>query len=207
MEHNTIAKDLEKMVAQCEDSLQWSKNSKLVKHYKKIHAAGVLPLMGLCVFTVLSAPSAADLNTISMVLWGVMVFMISAIPACFLTYIIARVGASVLKCKHYAIWEDCIRDLAVKSDREDEVKHARHKFMNIVKANNIDGMSHVIQRLKKLEEQTGLSKYFWNTCRAVVENSPDVQKIDIQKEWGDFVEVAATENNVKVSPVTKILKL
>lgn len=207
MEHNNIAKDLEKMVAQCEDALQWSKTSKLVKHYKKIHAAGVLPLMGLCVFAVLSAPNAADLNTISMVLWGVMVFMMSALPAWLLTYSIARLGMSILKCKQYAIWEDYFRELGAKSGREDEVKHARHKFMNIVKANNIDGMSHVIQRLKKLEEQTGLSKYFWNTCRAVVENSPDVQKIDIQKEWGDFVEVAATENNVKVSPVTKILKL
>ena len=80
--------------------------------------------------------------------------------------------------------------------------------MNILKANNIDGTSEVIQRLKKLEKQTGLSKFFWNMCYNIFKSSDEVQDVDIEKEWGNFVEVVdVAPKIITTNSTVKILKL
>lgn len=208
MNQDKCIRDLEQSIAECEDALRWSKTSKFVKHHKKIQAIGFFSIVAMSVWGVSSVPDFENLNTIAKVLWITMVCMMSTLPAWLVTWLIPRMGMSILKCKQYAVWEDCLRDPNVKSDREVEIKEARHKFMNILKANNIDGTSEVIQRLKKLEKQTGLSKFFWNMCYNIFKSSDEVQDVDIEKEWGNFVEVVdVAPKIITTNSTVKILKL
>lgn len=196
-------KEFQQLLVQCEDALKWSKTSEFVKHYEKIHIVGGLCIVAMCMWVVSSLSGFEQLDT---EIKGVLLFgacAVSLIPAWLTINLMSRVGMSVLKCKQYAIWQDFL-----KPNQAVEIKKARHEFMGLLKDNNICSTSEAIQRLKKLEEQTPLSTYFWNTCYNIFQNDPGVQEITMEKEMCHFVEVVdVVPENVTRETSVKIFKL
>ena len=86
-----------------------------------------------------------------------------------------------------------------------KVQKQRRTFMNMLKDHNVEGSSELVQRLKDLEEEADLTAFFWEECQKILGAELQVTEVDLQQEWGDFVEVVTSQP--LHHPANKKLKL
>lgn len=206
---NKKIKNLEAFITQCEEAFQWSKTAKLVTHHGKLVCLSVTAITTACVagFLWLSCVQYPETSLLAKI-FGT--FMLSfggwmfAVPATSLAFLLGAKWWG--KGEHYGVWINCMREKGHNLGNDlKEVQKQRRAFVNMLKDHNVEGSSELVQRLKDLEEEADLTAFFWEECQKILGAELQVTEVDLQQEWGDFVEVVTSQP--LHHPANKKLKL